>query len=344
MATVTDEPSMSINELVEMIDLEYEGRLEHIAHQPVSLPESLRRDDLRFCLVRSREKRAFEKGWQLTANYSWDSQTLMDHLNYGGNYGVIGGYGGLVVVDIDNGSFIDTLRDAFPKTFTVQTRKGVHLYFTITDRDGISSRAMSCQKSGERVGDIKGGSREGCKGRGYVVCPGSIHPEGILYDVIVEKEITSISKEEFTSILNENGITLGVLYNARRLNNGTLRVRDVRVVSEPRDPREGDPEYLKYLPHWYREAHRKRDSLILRGHEGRITHLRICATLKKWAGNRWREYCHDLTRWMFREEYNFERTEKEFDNVVEIYYFRQKVPPELETELNSFYEEIHSRL
>ncbi|WP_299955122.1 hypothetical protein, partial [Methanoculleus sp.] len=48
------------------------------------IPEQLR--GCRFILVKARDKPAIEKGWQTTANYTYDDPRLLQHIERGGNY------------------------------------------------------------------------------------------------------------------------------------------------------------------------------------------------------------------------------------------------------------------
>ncbi|WP_062397895.1 hypothetical protein [Methanogenium cariaci] len=81
----------------------------------------------RFILVRDRDKRAIEKGWNDKQNYAHDSERLARHINAETNYGVMVA-GGLCVLDCDN---VIALYDDPPffstlmQTFIVKTgRKG----------------------------------------------------------------------------------------------------------------------------------------------------------------------------------------------------------------------------
>jgi len=83
-----------------------------------------------FCLVEKHGKSPHVGGkqWQkhpLTA----DDPRLRYWLEKGGNYGVVGGWG-LVIIDIDSPELKEIVQKSLPETFTVQSpgSQGWHLY------------------------------------------------------------------------------------------------------------------------------------------------------------------------------------------------------------------------
>ena len=367
LVEVKSDDRLDFSRMMDSLEREYRGINVNRIPSQHHLPAPLRNEEFRFCLVRPREKRAFEKGWQDTANYGFDNPVLLDHISEGGNHGVVGGFGGLVVVDIDHPGYISVSQGALPPTFTVRTKKGIHLYYVLL-YGHLPSRGLTIRDTGEPVGDIKAGHPDEPRSRGYVVGPGSIHPEGTLYEVEEDRPLASISAGELEERLDRMGVAIGARY--RRKTPPPWRVRDAGTVpyhgpgSIPdhggdtvsdraggapsehyRGPRwqyagdamddrvsEGtdtpgeskDPDYLSLLPLWYRTHHRKRNGALLRKAEGIIIHLRICATLKFLEGEPWREHAHHLTRWMFGEEYRFEKTEYHLDRIKEKYHFQPR--------------------
>jgi len=77
-------------------------------------------------------KAPFETKWE-TKNYSFDNPSLIDHINKGLNFGIIGGFGNLVILDIDD----PKLAEEFEKkldTYTIKTGSGgKHFYFIVED-------------------------------------------------------------------------------------------------------------------------------------------------------------------------------------------------------------------
>lgn len=100
----------------------------------IQIPEVLQDPDLRFYLVRRNDKRAFEKAWNKKdgSNYYFHEQHLTCHA---GNYGVVCGLGGLIVLDFDCPKFYESVKDKLKNTFTVTTagKRLPHLYYFLTD-------------------------------------------------------------------------------------------------------------------------------------------------------------------------------------------------------------------
>ena len=74
-------------------------------------------------------KAPFEFQWEKKP-YKYNDPKLIQHLKEGKNYGVIGGYGNLRMLDIDDKSKVEYFKDFFKDTFMVQTGSGgLHIYF-----------------------------------------------------------------------------------------------------------------------------------------------------------------------------------------------------------------------
>ena len=94
------------------------------------IPNKLRIDGIRFVLIEPKDKKPFQKDWT-NKNISWDNKELQNHLEKGGNYGVIGGgEKKLLIVDFDDEKIQKEVIKKLPKTFTVKTGSGLlHKYF-----------------------------------------------------------------------------------------------------------------------------------------------------------------------------------------------------------------------
>ncbi len=152
------------------------------------VPYQLQKDGFGFVRLKARTKIPFEQDWQNKPYSFTDIQTWIDQ---GGNYGVQGGYGRLVIIDADTPEIADILANKFPETLTVKTpRKGFHYYFFC---DGINKKIVlkkdPAVKKDDHFGEII------AKGS-QVVGPGSIHPDiGTAYEVIKDLEIAEVSRE-----------------------------------------------------------------------------------------------------------------------------------------------------
>ncbi len=97
--------------------------------EEIKIPDNLKNENFRFVLVKSKEKKAFEKEWQ-KKGYKYDDKKLLEHLEKGGNYGVICGYGNLICIDCDTQELIDTIESSLHETLTVaRTPERRHYYF-----------------------------------------------------------------------------------------------------------------------------------------------------------------------------------------------------------------------
>lgn len=144
-------------------------------------------------------KRPIEQGWTKDANYSHDSSTLQAHIASGGNYGVLGGYGNLCIIDFDSFDAYDKIGMKLPPTFTVKSGgKGMpHLYYLV---DKTFPKIPIHGKKGETLLDIQ------CEGS-QVVGPGSklIENGAVkgIYHVSNDRDIASISSIQLLSLIHE---------------------------------------------------------------------------------------------------------------------------------------------
>lgn len=145
------------------------------------IPEQLKRGDFRFILIKPQSKNPIEKDWTKSNNYSFDDFVLEKHIHYHKNYGIVTGFGNLIVIDFDDQDFQDKFYDKLPSTFTVKSGSGkYHLYY-ITD----NPTSMKLLDEGKTLCDIQG------KGR-CIIAPNSIHPNGNTYLVVNDVPINDI--------------------------------------------------------------------------------------------------------------------------------------------------------
>ena len=150
------------------------------------IPKQLCHKDFRFCLIRKQSKAPFEKEWQKNG-YSFDDPKLLQHISSTGNYGVIGGYGNLRILDIDNPDVVDFYKELFKDTFQVKTGSGkLHIYI-LSDYD--TNHVLT-----EGLGELRANNYQ-CVG------VGSMHPSGGIYEVLNDVPIKEYSKEDILKIL-----------------------------------------------------------------------------------------------------------------------------------------------
>jgi len=131
----------------------------------IDIPENLRKGTYRFVRLEKETKRPVDKNWTTENNYAFDSPIIIDWIANGNNYGCCGGFGGLVILDLDNMDFVYEIEDLLPSTFTVETGSSKrHYYFEVDNPEKII-----LDKDGKHIGEIQGAGAQ-CVG------PGSIHP------------------------------------------------------------------------------------------------------------------------------------------------------------------------
>src|SRR3990167_5840644 len=98
-----------------------------------TIPKTLENENFRFIKLRTKEKIPLEQGWTTNKNYRYDSPELQLHLKHGGNYGVCGGFGNLVIIDCDIPEVSQAVEALLPETFTVKSGRtknpGKHFYY-----------------------------------------------------------------------------------------------------------------------------------------------------------------------------------------------------------------------
>jgi len=165
--------------------------VEDVGSVKKKIPYQLQKDGFGFVKLKPHSKIPFEKDWQdnpysFTGIQSWIEQ--------GGNYGILGGFGDLIIIDADTPEMSELVRARLPATFTIKTpRTGYHYYFICKD----IKKKIILKKGGTHFGEIISSGSQ-------VVGPGSIHPDtGTEYKVSNDVEIVLVSQEQVFSELVE---------------------------------------------------------------------------------------------------------------------------------------------
>jgi len=163
------------------------------------IPHQLQNSRFRFVLIRRKDKRPFERDWNVPGsqtNYDLNSPKFLAYLELGYNYGICCGFGGMVVVDVDEYDRLKELGiiDQLPNTFTAQTGNGgFHLYYTCNDvlsKTVMYDKTLLDDDGGPlHLGEIQAAGVQ-------CVCPGSTHPNGKKYVVTNDVPITHIKSEQ----------------------------------------------------------------------------------------------------------------------------------------------------
>ena len=91
------------------------------------IPHQLQKDIFGFVKLRENSKAPFELNWP---NKPYSYKDIQSWIDQGNNYGVLGGHGGLVIVDADTIELSHIIQEKLTATFTVKSsRTGYHHYF-----------------------------------------------------------------------------------------------------------------------------------------------------------------------------------------------------------------------
>ena len=150
------------------------------------LPKQLQNLEFRFVLIKPYTKVPYELRWQEINNYQYNDKKILTHKS---NLGIVCGYGGLVILDIDNIDYVKEFDEKL-NTFSVVTGSGGKHYYLICEEKFQKNYYVLKDKVGElRVANSQ------------VVCPGSVHPNGNKYKVVNDVEIKKITKLSLKRIL-----------------------------------------------------------------------------------------------------------------------------------------------
>jgi len=141
----------------------------------------------KFCRVRYKTKKPFEKDWT-NKLYSYDEISKFKDENYG----ILCGHNNLAVIDCDVEEFKIAIENMLPETFTVQTGSGGHhFYFIIPE---LKQKIILELSTGTHLGEVQSYGTQ-------VVGAGSVHPNGKKYQVIKDIPITEISCEKLFEVI-----------------------------------------------------------------------------------------------------------------------------------------------
>ncbi len=152
------------------------------------IPQKLHNPEFRFCKILPKAKKPFEDEWQSKRNYAFNDPILIDWINKGNNYGCIGGYGNLRVIDCDKIEFALIMAEKIGDTFSDRTGSGGTHFYILSDYD--KNHVFKDEFKGE------------LRAHNYqVVGPGSIHPTGNKYTVSNNAPIKFIDAASLSEIL-----------------------------------------------------------------------------------------------------------------------------------------------
>lgn len=158
------------------------------------VPKQLQRDEYRFILLVSRNKEPIERGWEDKSNYEFNNNKLQTHIKNGGNYGIVGGYGNLIIIDADSREVMN-ICETLPETFTVRSSEEYKRHYYFIAEKKIKPIRLSREKVGD-LGDVRSVGQ-------YVVGPNCIHPLGMKYTVIKDIPIAYLPEIKIREVLKD---------------------------------------------------------------------------------------------------------------------------------------------
>jgi len=153
------------------------------------VPKQLRRDDFRFYRVKPNQKLPFGLKWNTDNALQYNAD---EFAYWQGNYGVIGGFGNLIIIDFDDKDFYESVKGKLPSTFTVITagKRLPHMYY-ILKGEMIRKKPIR-DENNNTVCDIQ------AAGAGVVGPNSTINRR--YYEVVKDVPIATIDVEELKEI------------------------------------------------------------------------------------------------------------------------------------------------
>jgi P4 family phage/plasmid primase-like protien len=173
------------------------------------IPQQLKEKEYRF-IKASKDKKGIETNWSITNNYSYDDNRLTEWLNQKGNYGVLGGYGNLLIIDFDTIEAYNKIKNLLPPTFTVLSanKRLPHLYYKC-DQTPYWFKVMDKEQT---LIDGQG------KGK-MVIGAGSINREGNKYEISNDVPIAQVYYSEINAIITKTFDNYRILSDSKNVIN-----------------------------------------------------------------------------------------------------------------------------
>ena len=178
----------------------------------VEIPDKLKREEFRFIKVKNKSKQAFELNWSTINNYKYNDDKILNYLKEDTNYGVLGGYGNLLIIDADDDEISKSVEENLKPTFTVKTGSNKKHYYYICKDLESSFKLITLQNNlHKHWGDIQYNGR-------MVVGANSTHPNGNKYEIIKDIDIVEITRIDLINTLkdyinNDNEIREEIIKN-----------------------------------------------------------------------------------------------------------------------------------
>jgi P4 family phage/plasmid primase-like protien len=161
--------------------------------EKIEIPGALQNRAFKFCLLATQDKKPIELDWTIKNNYYYYEKEIQNHISHFGNYGILGGPGGLIILDADVPYLAEAVKASLPETFTVKTGSGgFHFYFYCPDMH----KPIRLYKDAENIGDVQSWGK-------MAVGPSCVHPNGERYKIVNASEIATVSQEQIKMAVHE---------------------------------------------------------------------------------------------------------------------------------------------
>lgn len=160
----------------------------------MKLPKQFHTANFRFIKIISGTKKAQEADFNITNNYKYHDPEFKEYLQKASAYGVLCGFGNLVIIDCDRPEMETLVRTLLPPTFEVWTpgHKLTHFYYIVPD---MTQKVILEDKDGTHYGECQFWNF-------YALGPGSSHPESNkVYTITNDVKITTITKAQLKQAL-----------------------------------------------------------------------------------------------------------------------------------------------
>jgi len=157
-------------------------------NKKITIPRQLQDEKFSFCKVEKDKKKPFEPNWQ-KEGYKFNEIELLNHINLGGNAGIIAGFGDLRILDIDDKKLIEHFDKILGDTFSVETANGNRHYYIISEYD--KNHVLP-----------NGGGEFRAKNM-MVLIPECIIEQNKEYKIVNDKPIKVLSNEEVGELLKD---------------------------------------------------------------------------------------------------------------------------------------------
>jgi len=213
-----------------------------------------RNNAFKFIKVRKNDKKALEEDWQNGSAYQFDDPKLLDWITRGGNVGIRGGDGGVLILDIDAVDMVLDKEMIFPDSTTWETRPGRQQRLYICDdwkpeilekyvgKDKDQIKFYDSEKTDDKGHYIHLGEIQGA--RHYGVIPPSIKTvdgQKRAYKMLNESDPVKISLEWLLETLVAHGCRFSdrdktrLEKNAERLETVVAENKKNRVIYDGRE-------------------------------------------------------------------------------------------------------------